>query len=333
MDEIVARLSPRDFEYFHSTLRVANVNIRDLSVIIVHMKRIRVEEVDEPMARADALPDEMLLRIFQELDVASLCKARLVQASWEKLSRDGTIWKTYFERDFGKADVEPARWEALYSTSHRILKEKTSAFEKSIWAIRKGYFHLLQRLVEGGVDLGAISSFDEFPVHIAATRGDPAMVELLLSKGGCEPNLAHPNISTPLYVAAQEGHADVCEVLIKYGANIEATFNSEFTPLHIAARRGHTTCVKYLLGAGAQMDATCSSGSTPLYIAAQEGRAEVIKILAEAGANIEPSFQGGYTPLYVASRNGHIDAVTYLLSVGASMAAGTDESTPIYVAR
>jgi ankyrin repeat protein len=78
---------------------------------------------------------------------------------------------------------------------------------------------------------------------------------------------------TPLHWAAKKGHIQVCEALLRVGANVqkkimpdyyEAHFNFHvdprdptigLTPLHLAAESGHKRVCEILLNAGANVEA------------------------------------------------------------------------------
>ena len=91
----------------------------------------------------------------------------------------------------------------------------------------------------------------------AAADGDTRAVQELL-KAGVDPNEVkdEDNITTPLYYAAESGHAATVEALIAGGASFDGGGQGYTigTPLFTAARRGHLECVRVLVNAGANKD-------------------------------------------------------------------------------
>lgn len=60
--------------------------------------------------------------------------------------------------------------------------------------------------------------------------------------------------ATPLFIAAQNGHEDVCRALLTAGACVDRARLDRATPLWIAAQCGHDHVVRLLLAAGAYVD-------------------------------------------------------------------------------
>ncbi|CAI8017377.1 Protein TANC2, partial [Geodia barretti] len=119
--------------------------------------------------------------------------------------------------------------------------------------------------------------------------------------------------ASPLYVASQEGHSDVVDILLEAGADVhQATTKVCDVPLGIAAEKGHTETVQRLLEAGANVNHQNKSGVTALLYAGWKGHSEVVKLLLGAGARDIPD-KFGNTALSMARANNHNDVLQYLL--------------------
>ncbi|CAE7634607.1 unnamed protein product [Symbiodinium sp. CCMP2456] len=101
--------------------------------------------------------------------------------------------------------------------------------------------------------------------------------------------------NTALSQAADAGHVDVLETLMKHGNQLEARDQQGCTALIHAARRGHLEVVKALLKAGAQLEAHDNSGRTALLVAAKEDHLKVVEALLKAGARPEARGQYNWT--------------------------------------
>lgn len=103
---------------------------------------------------------------------------------------------------------------------------------------------------------------------------------------------------TALHIAANEGHLQVCEILIFEGemTNLEARTTMKRTPLHLASIRGHANVVKLLLAEEIDIDAQDNENNTALHHASLHGHVKVAKKLLKKGASISIQNQLGKTP-------------------------------------
>ena len=87
--------------------------------------------------------------------------------------------------------------------------------------------------------------------------------------------------STPLHLAAWEGHAAVVTKLLQASAAVDAANVNGWTPLHCAAGNGHAAVAELLLQANASPTAVDKSCNTPADFAKQYGHDELAKRLLE----------------------------------------------------
>jgi len=97
-----------------------------------------------------------------------------------------------------------------------------------------------------------------------------------------------PFIQSTLGFSSGKVPIDMCELLRKNGANINAELKRQsalkWTALHYAAANGDAELVKYLIKHGANVNKATGEGSSPLFLAKLGGYDEVVKILKNAGA-------------------------------------------------
>ncbi|OQS04362.1 serine/threonine-protein kinase TNNI3K, partial [Thraustotheca clavata] len=125
--------------------------------------------------------------------------------------------------------------------------------------------------------------------------------------------------STPLYIAAKNGHRDTVSILIDAGDNINQATDNGATPLCIAAQNGHHYAVSTLIDAGADVNQAMKDGSTPLHFAAQNGHSETVSALIAAGANINQVDKNGATPLHIAVNYGKYSVAALLIECKADV--------------
>src|ERR1044071_9136836 len=126
----------------------------------------------------------------------------------------------------------------------------------------------------------------------AAKAKDAVAVKALL-KTGADVNAAQGDGMTALHWAASNGDAALVQMLLSAGANIRATTRlGAITPLHMASQNGHADVVAALIAAGADPNGATATGATALMLAARSGNTDTVTRLVETGADINAKEKG-----------------------------------------
>ena len=207
------------------------------------------------------------------------------------------------------------------------------------WAAYQDDLETTKALLVAGADANAANRYGVTPLSLACTNGNVAMVELLI-KAGADPNAALPGGEAPLMTAARTGKIAAVKALIANGANIHAKDDRQGqTALMWAAAEGHTEVVELLIEFGADFRTPIESGFTPLLFAAREGRIGVARALLKAGADVNEAVdqrrrgarpRSGTTPLLMAVTNAHFELAALLLDAGADPNADGTGYTPLH---
>ncbi len=111
-----------------------------------------------------------------------------------------------------------------------------------------------------------------------------------LIETGADPNSVDPSSGwTALHFAAQSGNFELCDALIKRGADVNALNKRQFSPLHIACLIGKIEIVKKLIESGSLINAKNDSEWTPLHYAYRLSDPSIGELLIKHGANTEIS--------------------------------------------
>lgn len=121
-------------------------------------------------------------------------------------------------------------------------------------------------------------------LHLAAFFGQPAVARLLLERGADPNPWASGDLRVqPLHSAVAGGHAEVAEMLILGGADIDAAQRLGYTPLMGAAQNGMAATVELLLARGAAPKARNDDVLTAAELADRAGHHEVAATIRAAG--------------------------------------------------
>lgn len=246
----------------------------------------------------------------------------------------------------------------LFYAGGYTLKDISAFLELPITTIKKRLFDARKRLKERLMDevrdtaRGQQTGLERYPdkirLFIAIRRGDfdavktqierdPTLVTMKMAwdiTTALRYQVVIPVGDTALHEAAERGHVSIANLLIDYGANVEARTRSSLTPLYNAILGHHTDVVKLLLARGANVNAAIASGLAPLHLAAMKGYSDIAALLLDNQAAVKAQSGTGRTPLHWAALNGHGAIVRLLLEKGAHREALDDLGrTPLDWAR
>ncbi len=170
------------------------------------------------------------------------------------------------------------------------------------------------------------------PLYLATQNGHEKVVEILVNNGS-NVNLPNKRGVVPLHVASQNGLEKVVEILVNSGSNVNQPDEKGFTPLHSASQFGYEKIVQMFLNEGAKINQGNKDGSTPLGLASENGHEKVVEILISQGADVNQPDEKGFISLHWAAQNGHEKVAEILINNGSNVnQAGAGGVTPLYMA-
>jgi ankyrin repeat protein len=119
-------------------------------------------------------------------------------------------------------------------------------------------------------------------LHTVAYGNDIDEAKRVIAQGA-DVNALMGNL-TPLHMAASYGSKALVELLITHGAIVDPKGTLGFMPLHVAARDGHLAVAELLIARGANVNAETKDGITPLSLAIDKSHGDIVKVLRLHGA-------------------------------------------------
>jgi len=205
-------------------------------------------------------------------------------------------------------------------------------------AVRGGHLSVIESLLnENQSAINCTNSAGRRPLHEAVQTNNYNTLEALVALGTntsvqCDTKIAsstqfEPSLPykvaqdhcpcgfSPLHIAAMYGYHSTAELLIKYGANVNAGDCSGSTPLHIASCHGFPSLVTLLVKNGADIDAASLNGSTPLHSAAVCYVKAIFRPLFEFGCDYHASDNNGMTALHYVVKDIEFVGSEYLIDL------------------
>ena len=230
--------------------------------------------------------------------------------------------------------ADPAVCQVLIDAGSDIETKDDMGRSPLHWSCHSGELAVVKMLVEAGAGVCVTDDRGNTCLTIAAD-GHTETVRYLVGLKDVNVNHKADDDWSALFNAVLRNHADVVEVLIDAGADIETTDEQGCSPLHWACRSGALAVVIILVAAGAGACVTCNFGDTCLMFAARYGHTETVRFLVGLSqAHGSHKSDDGYSAvLEVAVELNHADVMQVLIDAGADIEVkGNDGRSPLLVA-
>lgn len=184
------------------------------------------------------------------------------------------------------------------------VKAREERYQESVMqkVAHSGCVPVLQALADHGVSVNEAQNGTLPPLAIAVKESKLEMVKAMLS-WGAEVNSPGGADVAPLHVAASTGDAAAIQILLEARADIEAISAKSglgFTPLYFACLGDHAAAFTALLDARADANARTTDQSSMLHSTAYTGSPAAAKLALASGLDVnEQEPKSGRTPLHI----------------------------------
>ncbi|XP_041362156.1 ankyrin repeat domain-containing protein 50-like [Gigantopelta aegis] len=207
--------------------------------------------------------------------------------------------------------------------------------QEAFWeACAYGRIHLVRKFIEEGIDVDYVSyTQDCCPIHVSTSRRGSIKLNISLTVNSTSDIVSITlNISqstsdirnnTALHHAAMKGHADIMDMLLKAGSDVNAQEKNGWTALHNACYWCHPKAVKVLLRHSCDINLKNKDHRTALHETARSKEederklAEIVRDLIAAGADVNAKGcdlgETDFSSLMFSAYHGHPDVAMALI--------------------
>jgi cytohesin len=184
------------------------------------------------------------------------------------------------------------------------------------YAVLTGRTTVVRLLLAAGADTARRYRYDQTVLHLAAARGFPEILALLVNSHVAM-NPIDVNGNTPLDESVLHDQTESVRFLITHGANVKYVHPADGRGLvHEAAMKGFPNLLPILIDAGASPVLRDRSGQTPLDLALAYKNANVVAALLRLGSRILESQAAAEEAMETAVLKGQVEIVRILLESG-----------------
>jgi len=157
-------------------------------------------------------------------------------------------------------------------------------------AIQNNVISLIGPLIDAKADVNCCFGSDYWfrtPLHRAASRGHGDLCKLLLSlRANSSARDSHG--ASPIHLVASKGRLAIVDILLRHDCHTaNAVDYAGRSPCHMAALKGHLACVNHIARARGNVTAQALDGRTPLDMAERGEHADVAQLLQDWARRFE----------------------------------------------
>jgi ankyrin repeat protein len=170
--------------------------------------------------------------------------------------------------------------------------------------VENSYLQVTQILVDAGCEFDAMNADDLTPLHLAARRQLPSIIQYLIQKGArFRSNAIHGIHDSPRHRDHTKVNMTVIHMMLLHGADVNSLsstgnnllhtllnnwkFEDPLSKLELEGKDTVLELVEMLVDEGCEFDTPNTEGITPLHLAARRCLLSVIKYLLDKGARFQ----------------------------------------------
>ena len=181
------------------------------------------------------------------------------------------------------------------------VSAQAGSYDDFFTAITRDNAAEITELLKRGFDVNSRSTKGQVGLFEAVQQDSQKAVAALLQSDAVDVNALNDKGESVLMVAALKGKLELCELLIKRGANVN---KDGWTPLHYAATGPEPKAVVLLLARGAELEAESPNKNTALMMAVRYGPEASVDLLLTQGADLKRVNAGGWNAVELAANAG-----------------------------
>ena len=210
-------------------------------------------------------------------------------------------------------DAEPRR---------QVLSEMDLDVRRQYFCIvaRCGYFKLLMDMLESCYlpDINAQDDQGCTACILAAEGGHTECLQALV-KFGCDVDAKNAYGRTACMLVSKAGHSNCLQTLLEHNCNVNTQDNNGMTACMYAARNNHANCLELLIAHHSDVNASDTHGMTASMHAAHEDNFDCLSLLIQNGCSLDQLSQDSWTACMYAADSGANACLRLLVEKGCSI--------------